>query len=163
VLKLLCTTYPGNKQAKLSLERARHRVQEQKTGSYNFKQLQAEANALKPPQLDHASYTGPIEIRQTRSHGRGVFVTKAVKAGDLLLCEKAFATAYKDKNDPKLHLLLRLEANRATVGTQAALIKSIVHKLHRNPSLASEFAALYHGSYKALDVYSVDAHPVVDT
>jgi len=163
VLHLLCTAYLDNKQAKLILDRAQNRVQEQKTGNYNFKRLQAEAKKFQPPQLDHASYNGPIEVRETESRGRGLFVTKAVKAGDLLLCEKAFSYAYADKEDRKISLLMHPETNRATMGTQSDLIKLIVHKLHRNPSIASEFTALYHGSYEALDTHSVDSQPVVDT
>jgi hypothetical protein len=163
VLHLLCTAYSDNKQAKLILDRAQNRVQEQKTGDYDFKRLQAEGKKFRPPRLDHASYNGPIEVRETESRGRGLFVTKAVKAGDLLLCEKAFSYAYADKEDSKISLLMHPETNRATMGTQSDLIKLIVHKLHRNPSIASEFTALYHGSYEALDKHSVDSQPVVDT
>lgn len=163
MLQLLCAAYPDNKQAMLSLDRAQNRVREQKTGDYNFNKLQAEAKKLHPPQLDHATYIGPIEVRQTKSKGRGMFVTKVVKAGDLLLCEKAFSTVYDDKKNPKISFLLRPETNRASSGTQADIITLIVHKLHRNPSMASEFAELYHGSYKALDMNSVDSQPIVDT
>jgi hypothetical protein len=66
VLTLLCNTYPDNQQAKQSLCRARNRVEEQKTGSYNFKQPQAEAMKLKPPQLDHASYVGSLRFAKQR-------------------------------------------------------------------------------------------------
>jgi hypothetical protein len=163
VLRLLCTAYPDNKQAKLILDRAQNRVQEQKSGNYNFKRLQAEAKKFKPPHLDHASYNGPVEVRQTESRGRGMFVTKAVKAGDLLLCEKAFIYAYADEQNPNISLLMHPETDRVTMGTQADLIKLIVHKLHRNPSIASEFTKLYHGSYEVVDTHSVDSKPVVDT
>jgi hypothetical protein len=33
--------------------------------------------------------------------GRGLFTTQAVKAGDLLFCEKAFAHAFHDENGSK--------------------------------------------------------------
>jgi hypothetical protein len=163
VLQLLCNAYSDNKQAKLILDRAKKRVQEQNTGNYNFKQLQVEAEKLKPPRLDHASYYGPIEIRQTKSRGRGLFVTKPVKAGDLLLCEKAFSYAYADEEDSKISLLMHIEKNRASMGSQAELTKLIVHQLHRNPSLASEFTSLYRGSYEAVNAGSVDSQPIVDT
>jgi hypothetical protein len=163
VLQLLCKAYPDNKQAKLSLERAMLRVQEQTDGVYKFKKLQAEAKKLRPPLLDHATYKGPIEIRQTESRGRGVFVTKAVKAGDLLLCEKAFCYAHTDEENPKITVLMHVETNKATMGTHASLMQLIVHKLQRNPSTASVFTKLYHGSYEALDTKFVDSLPVVDT
>lgn len=93
----------------MSLDRCQMRVQERKTGSYNFKQLQAQAKKLQPPYLDHATYIGPIEIRKTETRGRGMFVTKAVKAGDILLCEKAFTIAYSDTENPKMRLVLSTE------------------------------------------------------
>lgn len=70
------------------LGRAQSRTVEQKSGVYNFKELQANAKKLRPPHLDHATYIGPVEIRQIESKGRGLFVTKAVKAGELLCAKK---------------------------------------------------------------------------
>lgn len=152
------------------LDRAQSRSLEQKTGVYNFKQLQAEAKTLRPPHLDHATYIGPVEIRQTESKGRGLFVTKAVKAGDLLLCEKAFSHAHVgestgggDRSSSKISLLINPETNQGFMGAQADLIKLIVQKLYRNPSVAPAFIALYHGTYQGVSTSMVDAKPIVDT
>lgn len=49
------------------------------------------------------------------------------------------------------------------MGTHAELIKLVVHKLQRNPSLAPEFTKLCHGSYEALDTQLADSLPIVDT
>lgn len=124
---------------------------EQKSGVYNFKELQANAKKLRPPHLDHATYIGPVEIRQTESKGRGLFVTKAVKAGELLLCEKAFTHAPADKavsdgnvNISKTSFLIDPETSHALAGARADLIKLTVQKLYRNPSLAQAFTALCH-------------------
>jgi hypothetical protein len=170
VIVVLHTNFLENKQASEVLERARNRSLEQKTGTYNFEQLQAKAKKLRPPQLDAATYIGPVEIKQTESKGRGLFVTKAVKAGDLLLCEKAFETAYvtdvaADSNQmgSKMTILLNTETNQGFMGGQADLLKSIVQKLDRNPSLAAAFKALYHGTYEAATTSTVDGQPIVDT
>jgi hypothetical protein len=98
VLGLLRTNFPHNSRASVVLDHAQSRSLEQKTGVYNFKELQAKAKRrwkLRPPHLDHATYIGPVEIRQTESKDRGLFVTKAVKAGDLLLCEKSRYTCFR--------------------------------------------------------------------
>lgn len=139
---------------------------------YDFKQLQAEAKESRPPHLDHATYVGPVEIRQTESKGRGLFVTQDVKAGDLLLCEKAFSHGHVDE-DPgagpgregssKIKLLMNPETGEAVFGAQADLITCIVQKLYHNPSVAPAFIALYHGAYKGVSTAMIDAQPVVDT
>ena len=72
VLKMLCRLYPLNALARASLDRAQSRLKEQKTGEFNFKLLQSEAKKLRPPHLDHATYIGPVEIRQTASKGREI-------------------------------------------------------------------------------------------
>lgn len=131
------------------LGRAQTRTVEQKSGVYNFKEVQANSKKLRPPHLDHATYIGPVEIRQTESKGRGLFVTKAVKAGELLLCEKAFSHAHADKaasdgnvNFSKTYLLIDPETGQALIGARANLIKLTVQKLYRNQSLAQAFTAV---------------------
>jgi hypothetical protein len=166
VLELLRTNFPNNEEASAVSERASRRSLEQDHGDYNFKLLQAEAKKLRPPQLDHATYIGPVEIRKTKRKGRGLFVTRAVKAGDLLLCEKAFAHAYVtdgDEESSDVTLLMNLETKQGFMGGQADLITVIAQKLFRNPSVAPIFTTLYHGDYKAANTAMVDGQPIVDT
>ena len=170
MLELLCSSFPHNSEASVALDRAQSRSREQKTGLYDFKQLQAKAKKLRPPHLDHASYIGPVEVRQTESSGRGLFVTKAVKAGDLLLCEKAFSLAHAaedagdwNENSSKISLLVNAETKKGSMGAQADLIKLIVQKLYRNPSVAPAFVTLYHGTYEGVSTSTVDDKPIVDT
>lgn len=170
VLAMLCCLYPLNVLACASSDRAKSRLAEQKTGEFDFKLLQAEAKKLRPPHLDHATYIGPIEVRQTASKGRGLFVTKDVKAGDLLLCEKAFAHCYApEESDAKkvgestISILMNTETNTAFMGTQADLLTSIAQKMYHNPSVSSAFMDLYHGDYKGVDMTVVDQTPIVDT
>lgn len=89
---------PNNADAHAALDRAQRRCAERRTGEYDFKRLQVDARKLKPPQLDHATYMGPIEVRTARKKRRGLFVTKAVKAGELLLCEKTVSHAFYGEN-----------------------------------------------------------------
>lgn len=166
-LKVLRIEYPSNVAAKDELTRAINRLKEQEKGKYRFKQLYNEATKLRPPHLDHSTYFGPVSVRVSGSRGRGLFTTEAVKAGDLLLCEKAFAHVFVDpgkaKHSQDMTLLLNVETNSITMGGQAELIRMTVQKLYRNPSLASIITDLHHGSYKPIGVYDVDGIPVVDT
>lgn len=170
MLKHLISSSPNNSDASRALERAKIRFEEQNDGVYMFKQLQAKAKILRPPHLDHATYIGPVEIRQTESKGRGLFLTKPVKAGDLLLCEKAFGHIYaaEDAGDgnergSKNSVLLNTNTDQGFMGTQPELITFIVQKLYRNPSLAPAFTTLYHGTYEGVSTPIVDAEPIVDT
>jgi hypothetical protein len=166
VLVKLRAYFPDNNSAVVILDRAQARIREEKTGLYDFKQLQVKASNLRPPHLDCATYIGPVEVKATKSKGRGLFVTKAVKAGGLLLCEKAFCHTYASKQDEsssKVTTLLNLETNLASRGTHADLMKQIVQKLFRNPSIAPKFTTLYHGTYKEAKISAVDLEPVVDT
>jgi hypothetical protein len=140
------------------LDRARRRCAESSTWNFDFKILQAEAKKHRPPHLDHATYIGPVEVRKTKGKGRGLFTTKPVKAGELILCEKAFSYAYvdgKNNSNASLTLLMNTETNKG--------IRLITQKLYKNPSIASAFTDLHHGAYKAVDVLSVDGQPMVDT
>ncbi|KAH8725331.1 hypothetical protein GQ44DRAFT_749719 [Phaeosphaeriaceae sp. PMI808] len=166
VLELLCSNFPNNEQAFVVLDRARRRRSEQLTGDYDFKLLRREAKKLQPPQLDHATYIGPVEIRNTPNKGRGLFVTKAIKAGDLLLCEKAFSSTYVDELDTsksKITLLINTQTGKSFMGGQADLIRIIVQKLFHNPSVAQAFTRLYHGNYETASTSAIDGKPIVDT
>ncbi|KAL5046142.1 hypothetical protein BDW71DRAFT_197864 [Aspergillus fruticulosus] len=157
--------FSGNRDAEAESNRVRARLNEQRTGSYEFRKMQREAKERRPPFLDHVTYVGPVAICTTASHGRGLLTTQAVKASDLLLCEKAFAHAPYDSNDAKrgLPMLISPQTNVMTLGTQEDLITPTTQKIYKNPSLGADFTTHYHGSYQSVDVLEVDSKLVVDT
>jgi tetratricopeptide (TPR) repeat protein len=163
VLEKLHANFPNNREALAALERARNRHAEQTTGVYDFNLLQREAKKLKPPQLDHATYAAPVEIKSSASKGRGLFVTRAVKAGELLLCEKAFSCAHVSETDKRMTFLMNVDTEKGFLGGQADLIRITAQRLYCNPSLAPEFTSLHHGTYKSAKTPTVDGTPVVDT
>ncbi|KAK1754186.1 hypothetical protein QBC47DRAFT_453175 [Echria macrotheca] len=168
VLKTLRQAYPDNAAAKTQLDRAICRLTEQTHGRYKFKQLYAEAEQLRPPYLDHATYIGPVCVRPSGIGGRGLFTTKAVAAGDLLLCEKAFAYAFVDEDGEKgntrdISVLIDPVADTVTMGAHPELINMTIRKMYRNPSLASAVTHLHRGTYEPVDSASVDGTPVLDS
>ncbi|KAI4661522.1 uncharacterized protein J4E88_010970 [Alternaria novae-zelandiae] len=165
-LEKLCEHFPANKEAAATLTRAQRRCAESSTGEYDFKLLQAEAKKHHPPHLDHATYVGPLEVRKVKGKGRGLFLTKPAKVGDLLLCEKAFSHAHVDeerKGNANISLLMNVETDKGFLGGQADLIQLITQKMFKNSSTAPTFTDLYHGDYEAVDAKSVDGQPIVDT
>ncbi|TVY47808.1 SET and MYND domain-containing protein [Lachnellula occidentalis] len=171
-LEILVRKYPESAPGKYQLDRTRLRVAEQESGVYDFKALY-KATKLRPPLMDNASYSGPIEVRNSPGRGRGLFTTKPVKAGELLLCEKAFSYCFaappeemqkaSSKSLSQSSFLIDVPGNRITVGTHADLIRDVSNKLARNPSLGPSFGDLAHRKYQGVACTSVDGSPVVDT
>ncbi|OHE96049.1 hypothetical protein CORC01_08586 [Colletotrichum orchidophilum] len=151
-LRQVVSLNPDNRDAKRELERTLSRISEQDQGIYQWRQMHNQAKAT-PPVIDCATYTGPVEVRHSPGRGRGLFTSKAVKAGDLLLCEKAFAYNYAGEDDvisrQNVKILMSLDSKRMTMGGQADLISSLVQKLHHNPHVASRFTDLHRGNYRS--------------
>ncbi|KAL9609961.1 MAG: hypothetical protein Q9167_005313 [Letrouitia subvulpina] len=159
-LHILVSRYPKCDAAKTEIIRTSQRLKEQEQGVYNFRAMYQAAEKT-PPCLDNATFSGNVSIQVSKGHGRGLFTTKEVTAGELLLCEKAIT--YCSSNDSKTSLLVNTHTDRITLGTQADLIAASVQKLLRNPSLATQFFSLYHGDYKCVDETHVDGSPIIDT
>ncbi|KAK2790237.1 hypothetical protein FQN52_005734 [Onygenales sp. PD_12] len=165
VHKVLSQEYPENTLAKSEFTRAIARLAEQEEGRYQFSQMQREAKECFPPHLDHATYIGPVCVKPTESHGRGLFTTKAVKAGDLLFCEKAFAYALADPINTIEGVpgVINGLTDRMGLAVNRPLVGLIEKRLSRSPSLLSTFADLYHGSYESVGALTVDGRPIVDS
>ena len=114
-----------------------------------------------PSCLDNTSFAGNVEVKVSNGRRRGLFTTKDVIAGKLLLCEKAFS--YCSSKHSKTSLLINTHTNRATLSTQADLITATVQKMFRNPSLRPVFTSLHYGDYKPVDEAEVDGILIIDT
>lgn len=124
-----------------------------------------DAQSFRPPHLDYADYVGPVIVKPSPEEGEGLFTTKFIKAGDLIICEKAFSHVYNEKPDvgPNYCQVTNIPRNRppcACISKNS--ISSIAHKLWRNPSLVADFNELHRRGYQGLDVKEIDGRPVVD-
>ena len=133
------------------------RIVEQEEGIYNWDGILEEARRG-VTDSDHADYVGPIEVRvsQDARCGRGLFVTKDVEPGELLLVEKAFWAAFaKEGGKPDMRAAgdgaksnpneEEEKAREETRTLQAELATRTFTKLARNPSLQRGFLGLYRG------------------
>ncbi|KAG5660249.1 hypothetical protein KAF25_003771 [Fusarium avenaceum] len=156
--------FPDNQVAKLELQRVYLRIYEQKVGSYDFKDMYEQAKAT-PPLIDCATYSSPVEIRKSPGRGNGLFTTRDVKAGELLLCEKAFSYCYIDLKDPgaSANVLMNLFTKKMTIGGSAHLLPQIVQKLYHDPQSIPMFQKLSHGKHEELSVFESDGRPIVDS
>ena len=158
VLTTLLAQYPGSEAAIRELRRVEKRVGEQDHGRFDFLAMQKAAAAESPPCLDVATYVGPVDISETENRGRGLFTTKDVAAGDLLLCEKAFSYSFLGNAST-----MSVMDGSTLKGTKLALVEPMIHKLLRNPSLIPFITALHHGTYKPAKDKTVDGTPIIDT
>ncbi|KAG5655249.1 hypothetical protein KAF25_002002 [Fusarium avenaceum] len=101
MLEKLTKSFTENKAASSEKDRINKRLKEQRTGEYKFKEIyKQEEKSL--PFIDYATFSAPVEIRESPGRGKGLFTTKAVSAGELLLCEKAFSYSFAgDKQSTK--------------------------------------------------------------
>lgn len=129
------------------LEKCNARIKEATEGAYDFKAM-ARSVTPKEIHLDRASYFAKVEVRDSPIHGRGLFATKDIKAGELVYCEKAVCVPSE----------FNLNHN------SAALFANLVRTCHDNPSLHAQVLDLYGGSYQRSghEAKVVDEVPVVD-
>lgn len=162
-LQTLAASYPHNDAVEPELNRVRARLREQRAGEYNFGRMYAQARAT-PPLVDCATFSAPVEVRKSPGRGRGLFTTTPVSAGQLLVCEKAFAYRYAADDAPAdTRVLVNMTTKRITVGGQAHLLTQVVQKLYHDPQLLPVFVDLYSGSYEPASVFESDGLPVVDS
>ena len=159
-LESLISHYPHCHAAKKEIIRTKQRLREQEHGDYDFRAMYRAAEDT-PPCLDNATFAVNVEIQASKGRGRGLFAMKDVVAGELLLCEKAFA--YCSAYHSKTSVLMNTHTDRGTLGTQADLITAIVQKIFWNPSLGPELTSLHHGDYTPVNEAEVDGMPIIDT
>lgn len=154
-LQALRAAYPASSSAIPMIDRVQARLQEQQSGQYDFRRMYEQAKAT-PPLIDCATYAMPVEIRDSPGKGRGVFTTRKVLAGELLICEKAFGYIYAGKDDPGSRGMTELD-------TCTDLQAQILQKMFHNLEDARMVGSLYHGDYDAVSAYEIDGKPVVDS
>lgn len=143
-----------------------NRLEESASGNFDFKKMQREANSQLYPRLDYGDYVGPLEIRQCNvfSRGRGLFATRDIAQGELILCEKALAIVYA--GEIGFHATINTVKNRVYMGTDSYLPSRIVQLLFDNPSVASRYLELYSGGRHQPGSgisFTAEGDPIIDS
>lgn len=152
--------WPRNRAAGDLQQRALARIQEERTGNYSFLQMYEQAK-MTPPLIDCATFSAPVEVDES---SRGAFTTRRVAAGELLLCEKAFAYSYADGDDvsSQKQILMNTNTSRVVTGGQARLLADIVQKRRHNWDLTCQFQDLDAGADIFWD-HKNDSGPQIDS
>lgn len=155
--------YPGNKEAKEVLLKVYRRLQEGKSGKYNFNEMRILTSNRQagPVKLDCADFVGPVHLQNTLDSGRGLFATRDVEFGELLLCSKAFHVCYPETDGSSV--IVDLTKDQIQISSGSQLTSGIVQKLYNNPSTSKEFLELFSGDYERVQQNEADGRPIVDT
>lgn len=140
---------PGNEAASAYLRKIETRLHEQENGAFNFQKIRAGLSRSRP-RADAASFVGGTEVRESRlpgrGRGRGLFATRDVAAGEVVLCEKAFCVVWGHE----MEALTAMTYDVRDGGIRASpvgLTRSVVQKLLGNPSQVKRVMDLY-GDYQ---------------
>ncbi|KAI5124193.1 hypothetical protein M0805_005044 [Coniferiporia weirii] len=162
-LEQLVAAFPQNREAKTTLAKTKQRVGEQEDGKYDWISLVNEAR--KPsPRADVADYIGPVILSD------GILVAKkSVKAGDLLICSKAFEVLYPHElKDEERALVCDVTKGVIGYGEGWKLTQKIAVKLLDNPAVGDPILGLgrglkvYDGENTTDRISIVDGRPLVD-
>jgi hypothetical protein len=177
-LELLRAHYPANDLAGSQMSRVEQRLREQTRGEYGWRKMYDDVQAGER-HLDVATYSAAVAVKPSPGRGMGLFTTRAVKAGELLLCEKAFAycgvgeAASRRSNSSSssnskqqgsgIRLIVDLVKEGTVHGLQPYVVTSAIQKIVRNPSTKSTLLSLSSDSYTTVDAPPlVDGQPVID-
>ncbi len=145
------------------LAKTKARLEEAIAGKYNFAAMGKSVD-LGHQRLDHATFTANVVVRPSGKKGRGLFATKEIKSGELILVEKAFAVAFESEIGTKTYIILNLNTNTGRIGPHAILFLTLVQKMLRNPSQARQVLQLFDGGYAPKCIAPiVDGVAVIDT
>lgn len=153
---------PGDKDAAMNLEKIATRLHEQQTGEYDFNKIRSGLSKLRP-RVDAADYDGHTERKESKGHGFGLFATKDIDAGSIILCEKAFCIVWSHEVDGWTALTVDARDGQTRV-QPIGLTKAIVAKLTANPSQISKATTLF-GDHAGLGNQLIikDNTPIIDT
>ncbi|KAL2139671.1 hypothetical protein VTI28DRAFT_4871 [Corynascus sepedonium] len=121
--------------------------------------------------VDAASWAGHTEVKESKpGMGRGLFATRPIKAGDVVLCEKAFCVVWGSGGEEEgagggalTAVTYDIRDDRIRVAP-VGLERAIVERAGKNPSLVGDVMGLYGdwdgGEGKGIE--STEDGPVVD-
>jgi hypothetical protein len=141
----------GDEEIVALAERARARLREERTGTYDWRDVygQCRRRGGHLVDVDVAEYVGPVEARRVGlSRGRGLVATRDVDPGELLLVSKPVALASAaghDAGSPGAVVGLNLASGQLDGPAQVELTRVLAREAHCAPELSRAVQSLYAG------------------
>ncbi|EON63747.1 hypothetical protein W97_02975 [Coniosporium apollinis CBS 100218] len=136
---------PGDKDAIINLRKIEARLREQETGIYNWKKIRAGLSRAHP-RVDAASFIGDIKVGDSPGRGRGMFATRNIPVGEIVMCDKAFSVVWGHESEALTAMTYDVRDDRIRV-SPLGLSKLTVQKLLSNASWIQRVMDLY-GDYQ---------------
>jgi hypothetical protein len=156
---------PRDSKYRKDLNRAKARIGERDEGLYDFASM-GESLTEHHVNLDHADFIRNTMVAATEHKGRGLFATRFIPRGSLVICEKALCFPNMSDGRELPHgALFNYNTSTRTQGLgQGALFLQLIHKLYNNPILTSRFFELDSGDYirSGKEGELVDGVPIID-
>jgi tetratricopeptide (TPR) repeat protein len=130
-------TNPTHTKALYRKDQALHHleaIERQKLGVYDFLTIPLVAEQ----QNSMKNYYGPVEVKFVPGKGRGLFLTRDVRPGELLFAEKAIAVHEKDIGV----WTTNVETSSATKGSQVMLALSLTMAIQRDEQINAQLSTL---------------------
>lgn len=153
---------PADKGAAANLARTDARLREAETGAYDFARIKKGVAAGRL-RVDAASFDGPTEVKKSPGMGNGLFATRAVKAGEVVMVEKAVCVVWGFEPEAITAVTFDVRDERIRVAP-VGLTKALVEKLGKNPVEIKRVMGLY-GDWdgaEGKEVWETEDGPVVD-
>lgn len=154
---------PEDKDVLGQLHRTNRRLTEQIDGEYDFAAMSGSATKDNTA-LDHASFLGNTKVASAGDHGRGLFATKNLAPGDIVLIEKAFHATFEKDLLKENYVILDVKEGQISIEKQAERVYGTIDKIIRNPKQASRYLDLYDGGkFQNKVLRFVDGMATIDT
>lgn len=145
------TLTPHDKDTQLLLRKTEARLREQASGEYDFASIRSQLSTARP-RVDAATFTGNTAIRSSPLGGRGLFATRDIAPGDIVLCEKAFSVVWSHEPEAWSAMTYDVRDDKIRV-FPAGLAVALTQKLLNNPGQIGKVMDLY-GDWKSPDLSS---------
>ncbi|KAF1846104.1 SET domain-containing protein [Cucurbitaria berberidis CBS 394.84] len=136
---------PDDKDAKVQLKKIASRLREQDSGTYDFMKISTGLSKGRP-RVDAATFIKNTEIKDSAGRGRGLYATRSIAPGEIVMCEKAFCVVWGHESEALTAMTYDVRDDKIRV-SPVGLGKSIVQKLLSNPSQIESVMDLY-GDYE---------------
>ncbi|KAF2848569.1 SET domain-containing protein [Plenodomus tracheiphilus IPT5] len=132
---------PGDKDAKKESKRIEKRLAESERGSYDLLKIRS---SLSPrnPRVDAATFTSNTEIKDSPGRGRGLFATRDIGVGEIVMGEKPLCVVWGHESEAFTAMTYDLRDDKIRF-SPVGLTKAIVQRLHSNPSQIEAVMDLY--------------------
>lgn len=132
---------PGERDTSVYLRKIKMRLGEQETGKYDLKKIRTGLSRARP-RVDAASFLSNTEVRDSPGRGRGLFATRDIPAGEIVMCEKAFCVVWGYESEASTAITYDVRDDRIRV-SPIGLTRSIAQKLLSNSSQIERVIDLY--------------------